>query len=127
MKLIFVILLNIPMFLLSAQDRYSAFDAIAKGNVNALASQFDDHIELCFNGKIQILEKVAASNALKGFLEQNQPKTCTSIHKGSSKSNESQYLIGQLTTTSGKFFRVYIYFEDIDGKSIIQELRIDKE
>ena len=127
MKLFLVILLNIPLFLLLAQDRYSAFDAIAKGDVNLLAGQFDDHVELCFNGKIQILEKVAASKALKGFLDQNQPKSCTSIHKGASKSNESQYLIGQLTTLTGKQFRVYIYFEEIGGKSIIQELRIDKE
>ena len=113
-------------YALSAQTapKQIAFDAIASGDVEALINYFDHHVELCFNDQIQVLDKQAASKAIRSFFEKNPPKSCAPIHGGVSKNNSSQYKIGSLTSTNGKNFRVFVYTEEEAGKKVIKELRI---
>ncbi len=126
MKLPATLILVFPL-LLHAQSKNVAFQAFGKGDVETLSSLFDQDIELCFNGKIEIVDRQGATKALRAFFEKNTPKGITPMHKGTSKDNDSQYNIGLLSTQSGQVYRVYIYAELVNGKSLIKEIRIDKE
>lgn len=126
MKLIAALILFFPL-LVQAQTKNIAFQAIAKGDVETLATLFDQNIELCFNGKIEIVDRQGAKRALKAFFEKNPPKSIAPMHKGSSRNNDSQYNIGLLSTQAGQNYRVYIYAEEMNGKNVIKEIRIDKE
>lgn len=102
--------------------------AISAGDVSTLEKYFDETVEIAILGDEDIFERARATDLLKTFFAKNQPKAFSQVHQGASKSNDSIYCIGNLTTSAG-LFRVYIYLhtEDDSGKYLIQELRFDKE
>jgi hypothetical protein len=57
---------------------------------------------------------------LKDFFQNNPVKDFMPLHNGQSKNGDKQYLIGELKTTNGKSYRVYIGFQ----KNKINELTI---
>ncbi|MEP7195178.1 MAG: DUF4783 domain-containing protein [Saprospiraceae bacterium] len=125
MKYISLLVFFVVSLSLSAQLKHQAFDALGKGDLNLLSSLFDSKVELCFDNKVQYLDKQATINAVQSFLSKNPPKSCTPLHQGAAKGNTSQYRIGNFQSTNGKNFRVFIYSADNGEKSLIQELKID--
>ncbi len=108
-----------------AQSRSQIFESIRASDMNKLSELFDKNIEYCFNDQIQFLDKTAAVKAVKAFLDVNVPKTITPIHKGASKSEDSNFSIAIMEAMNGRKFRIYVYAESESGKLLIQELRID--
>lgn len=115
------------MLITYGQTKHPAFDALGRGDLNALGLQLDERVEFCMNGKISYLDKADVVKALKSFLEANPPKSCTPLHKGASKGNESNYLIAQFSSTNGRNFRVFLYAEENSNGRQIQELKIDSQ
>ncbi len=109
-----------------SQTNNAVFDAIRKADMNLLNQLFDDKIEYCFDNQIEFVDKSVALKAFKAFLERNVPKSLTPMHKGSSKAEDSNFAIAILETTNGRKFRIYVYSENLTGKTLVQELRIDK-
>ncbi len=108
-----------------AQVKHPAFDALAKSDLVSLQEMLDERVEICFDNKVQYLDKQAAIHSLKKFLTENPPKSCNPVHNGAAKGNASQYVIGNLVSSNGKNYRVFIYSSDRSDKKIIQELKID--
>ncbi len=100
--------------------------AISSGDANALGQYFDQSVTVAILDQEDIYDKNGAINAVKQFFAKNQPKSFSQVHQGASKGADSQYVIGNLTTSSGTF-RAYIYVKSSGGKMLIQELRFDKE
>lgn len=100
--------------------------AISAGDVATLGKYLDETVEISLMGEEELYEKDKASEILKSFFSRNTPKVFSQAHQGSSKGNDSTYCIGNLATSTG-IFRVYIYMHASNGKSVIQELRFDKE
>jgi hypothetical protein len=63
---------------------------------------------------------------MRGFFNNNKPKSFSQVHKGTSRENSDQYCIGNLSASSGNY-RVYLYLK-VNGTNMqIQEIRLDKE
>jgi hypothetical protein len=100
--------------------------AMNTGDAEALGQYFDDSIELSVLDNEDIYNKAQAIQIVKDFFSQHQPKSFSQLHHGSSPASDSQYCIGNLVT-SDSTYRVYIYMKMSAGKTVIQEIRFDKE
>ncbi|MFN7115520.1 MAG: DUF4783 domain-containing protein [Saprospiraceae bacterium] len=100
--------------------------AISSGDANALGQYFDATVTVAIADQEDIYDKAGAINAVKQFFAKNQPKGFSQVHQGASKGADSQYVIGNLNTSGGTY-RAYIYVKTSGGKTLIQELRFDKE
>ncbi|NOT36450.1 MAG: DUF4783 domain-containing protein [Saprospiraceae bacterium] len=108
-------------------QKSSALDAIGKSDMTTLASLLDNRVEICFDNKVQYLDKAATVQAIQDFLSKNPPKSCTPSHNGAAKGNASQYTIGKFVSTNGKSFRIFVFTSEQGGKSVIKEVKIDIE
>ncbi|MFK7907874.1 MAG: DUF4783 domain-containing protein [Chitinophagales bacterium] len=88
------------------------------GDTAGLSAYFDSSIEMNILGD-DAFDKTTASTALKTFFGSNSPSGFTVKHEGTAP-NGSQYVIGNLTTSTGDY-RAYIV---VNGESI-QELTIE--
>lgn len=100
--------------------------ALGDGDATALGSYFDESVEVAILEQEDFYNKAQAIEKIRAFFQQHAPKSFNQIHKGSSQSSDSQYCIGDLVTNDAKF-RVYIYMKNVGGKTLIQELRFNKE
>ena len=83
-------------------------------------------VELTINDNEGVYSKQQAEIMLRNFFAQNQPKTITIQHKGSSGQG-AKYAIAIYESAQGKF-RVYIFMKDNgSGTALIHEMRIEKE
>ncbi|MEZ5042211.1 MAG: DUF4783 domain-containing protein [Saprospiraceae bacterium] len=100
--------------------------AMNTGDADALGAFFDNSIELSVLDQEDIYSKAQAIQMLKDFFAKHQPKSFSQLHHGSAPTNDSQYCIGNLVT-SDMTYRVYIYMKMSGEKTVIQEIRFDKE
>ena len=89
-----------------------------------IANHFDTSIELKIDENSNTYSKIQAEMVLKNFFDQIKPNQFTLIHKGAGNRGTT-YAIGNVETEKGKY-RFYIYFKDIPGNFIIQQLNIEK-
>jgi hypothetical protein len=100
-------------------------DALRQGNAEAIAVYLNHEIEFCIFDKEDIFDKKTATAQLNKFFQDYRVKAYKQVHVGTSKGKQSNYSIGNLITDKGNF-RVYIYFNLVNGKKHIQELRIEE-
>lgn len=101
-------------------------NAINAGDADALSKYFAPSVEISIQDKEQVYPKAKALEVVRGFFTSNKPKSFSQVHKGTSRENSDQYVIGNLSAANGNY-RVYIYFK-VGGSSLsIQEMRFDKE
>lgn len=130
-KMLFYLLFALPMVGVSANDAHqnAGIDAIktalASGDVAGLSKFFGESVEISILDKEQIYTKGQAIDAVRAFFGQNKPKGFEQMHAGTSKGNDDQYCIGNLTT-GGATYRVYLYLKMGSGQPTIQEIRFDK-
>ncbi|MGK0365724.1 MAG: hypothetical protein ACI85O_002792 [Saprospiraceae bacterium] len=129
MKNLLILLLAIPMFSFTTTGEETNIDAITKalssGDAETLGSFFDESVEVAILDVEDIYDKPEAIQKVKSFFSQNKPSAFSQVHQGSSKGNDSQYCIGNMTA-GGKTFRVYVYLGNTGNKTLIQEIRFDK-
>ncbi len=99
--------------------------ALKTGNAEALSKYFGEDVELALIDDEDIYEKEEARDKLAKFFSSNPPKSFNQVHKGTSKGEDSHYVIGDLVA-NGDTFRVYIYLEETEDSYVIQELRIEE-
>ena len=99
---------------------------IRNGDAKQLATYFGNSIDLSIVDKESVYSKSQAELIIKDFFSKNAPKSFSILHKGASPEG-TQYAIGNLVTVNGKTFRASFYFKTINGKSVLQELRIEIE
>lgn len=123
-KIVFLLFLSTQLFALDIFDDIA--NSIRSGDARQLAVFFGNTIDLQIIDQENVYSKAQAELIIKDFFIKNQPKTFTILHKGSSPEG-IQYVIGNLTTTKGKSFRTSFYLKTIEGKSVLQELRIENK
>lgn len=94
--------------------------AMKSGNASELASFFNSSIELNLMGKESIYSKSQSIVIMKDFFSKYPPTGFVIKFEGGKEN--SQYAIGNLTTTQGNF-RVNFLIKN----QLIHQLRIDKE
>jgi Domain of unknown function (DUF4783) len=99
--------------------------ALSEGDAATLSIYLDNTVDLTLLDKQTVVDKNAATTALRDFFAKNKPKAFNTEHQGSSKGAGSHYTIGSLSATSGNF-KVYLYYKSAGDKPVIQEIRIEK-
>lgn len=100
--------------------------AIGSGNVAQLMSYVDAELELSILDREDLYAKNTASGELTKFFRSFTPASFNQVHQGSSKADDAEYVIGNLSTNKGNF-RVYIYVAKRGNSVVLQELRFDRQ
>ena len=99
--------------------------AIRSGNPQNISKYFIATIDLKIIDKEDMYSKQQAEMILKDFFGKHPVKSFTVAHKSEAK-NGSQYVIGTLETTNGKF-RTYFLIKANGSQTLIQQFRIETE
>jgi hypothetical protein len=107
-----------------AQVPDKIYSALRTGNATELAQHFNNNVELVILDKEGIFSKNQAEFIIKDFFAKNKPVVYTKLHEGGK--DASHFVIGQLTTTTGKF-RISFFMKNINGTFAIHQFRIENE
>lgn len=98
--------------------------SIQSGNDAALASFFNENVELVVQTHDDVYSKSQAQQIVAEFFKSNKPKQFSIVHQGGKEG--ARYAIGSLTTSTGTF-RVYFLLKNKNNNSYIHQLRIEKQ
>ncbi len=99
--------------------------SIRSGNPKNISKYFIEHIDMKMIDKEDVYSKQQAEMILKDFFDKHIVKSYTVAHKSEAKSG-SQYVIGTLETSNGKF-RTYFLIKTSGDKTLVQQFRIENE
>jgi hypothetical protein len=97
-------------------------NAMKTGNVAAMATYFDNTVEITLPDKGNSYSKSQAELVLKDFFNNNPVKGFTVIHKGENAGY--QYCIGTLVTKNGNF-RTTIQMKQKKDVLVLQDIRFE--
>ena len=100
--------------------------ALGNGNAAILGQYFDNSVEIAIMDDEQSYGREKAIFVMKDFFARNTAQGFVQVHQGASRQSQSEYIIGNLSTSNG-IFRVYIYCRVAGANYFIQEIRIDRE
>ena len=109
----------------NTQNTANLESAFANGNASQISSYFSSEVEISINREHKKWDQQGGKTHLQSFFSQHRPTAFTNVHKGASGRDATGYLTGDLQTQSGKF-RVFVYFEEVNGARKIKEIRMDK-
>lgn len=96
---------------------------LKSGNAKMIASCFNDNVELVIMDKENVCSREQGEMILNDFFSKNKPIDYKLTHQGGT---DSVYGIGKLQT-AGANFRIYFVLKSFAGKSLIVQLRIEKD
>ncbi|MFY9161111.1 MAG: DUF4783 domain-containing protein, partial [Paludibacteraceae bacterium] len=96
-------------------DVVAAFNS---GYSDGIANHLNNNVELTIDQVDNVFNKQQTRTILSSFFKKNQPLKFTVMHKGDK--DRSQFMIGNLETTTGRF-RVSVLIKN----DLIQQLRIE--
>ncbi|NLO71367.1 MAG: DUF4783 domain-containing protein [Porphyromonadaceae bacterium] len=123
--ILFFSLLTIFSFSAAAQGsgiHPDIISSISQGNTAKLAPHLGNNVELVIDNKNDIYSKQQAIEIITDFFRKNTVIDFKILHSGAK--DLSSFAIGSLKTSTG-VYRVYILTRKMDGKSLIQQLRIE--
>ena len=121
-----ILSLIITINALYAKDVVSDIEtAIKTGSSSALSTYFADNISLKVLDKEDTYSKSQAELILKDFFAKHPIKSFALSHESITK-GDSQYALGILITTTGKY-RIYYLLKKTGNKQQIQQFRIETE
>lgn len=124
-----VSLIAFTFFTLSAfaqnEVEESAKTAIKTANAKTLATNFNDSVEISFDGQKQSYSKTQAEFVIKDFFKKYPVTDFEYVHQGSSKEG-LKYIIGKYKHAGGSF-RVYMLIKQFKGKYLIDTLDFSAE
>ena len=121
--LLFIISFATFAFTIDVMDDIAS--AIRSGNPKNISRYFIENIDLKVIEQESVYSKQQAEMILKDFFSKHPVKAFTIAHKSAPK-NGSQYVIGTLETTNGKF-RTYFLIKTTGTETLIQQFRIETE
>jgi hypothetical protein len=118
------------IFVLSVFFTLSSFDvtvdeilgAIKRGDAPKISRHFDNLVEITLNDKSNSYSRTQAEVVLKDFFSNHNVRSFTIIHRVNS--NNGEYCVGTLNTTSGEY-RTTILFKSKGDRKLVQELRFE--
>jgi hypothetical protein len=99
--------------------------AIRSGNASAISKYFAASVDLKVLDQENIYSKAQAELIIRDFFSRHTLKAFSIAHKSALK-NDSQFAIGSLETTSGKF-RINFVMKTVGATSTITQFRIEHE
>lgn len=127
--------MKIKLFILTVATSFFSFiigdivtdiaAVIKTANSKEISKFFADNVDLKILEHEDTYSKSQAELIIKDFFIKHPVKTFTLSHQSAAK-GDSQYAIGSLVTSSGKF-RVYYLLKKTGDKHLIQQFRIETE
>ena len=93
------------------------------GVAKIVASNFYENIELVVIDRELVCSQAQGEQILKDFFTHHKPSDFRITHQGG---DDSSYAIGKMQTANGNF-RVYFLLKSKGSRSLIVQLRIDKD
>lgn len=100
-------------------------DLLNKQDFPTIHNLLDEEIDLCVMDDTQINSRDEAISRMKNFLQKNPITSYDTLHKGKSDEFGSKYNVYKVITNDQKV-RAFVYFEIVDGKTLVKEIRFDK-
>ena len=128
MKLLYVLLLILPLSFIFAQSTDvidKTAELIRQGNVHELAGTFSSSVELSVLDKENVYPGAQAEAILTDFFNHNQPRSVKVIHRITSNANY-RFAVLMLTTSNG-VYRTSFSLKNVNGRFELNELRIETE
>ena len=129
MKLLYVLLLILPLSFIFAQSTTDVIDKTAElirqGNVHELAGTFSSSVELAVLGEENVYSNKQSEAILTIFFKHNQPISVKVIHRVTSNANY-RFAVLMLTTNNG-VYRTSFSLKNVNGRFELNELRIETE
>lgn len=107
-----------------AADLQSLVNNSLSQRVPSLGLHFADSVEVRLPNEDDFYSAAEARAVFQGFLSQGQNWRFNVVHQGRSSSGSSEYYIGNLDGSPGKF-RLYLYVETTSGPMRVTSLAID--
>jgi hypothetical protein len=98
-------------------------NGIRTGNVAAIVPYFDNIVPITINNSQSTYSRTQAEMVLKDFFSRNTPKELLVANSGTS--NNAKFVIGELTTTTGKY-NLYLLLKEKEHVFYVQEIRLNK-
>ena len=114
----------LSIYLCFAGSPESILTAIKMGDADKLSEFFDTNVDLKILEKENIYSKSQATILVKDFFKNYKPSSLNLSHEGGPEN--AHFAICNLIAGQGKF-RVYFLYKIINGKSLIQKFRIEKD
>lgn len=124
-----VLLLMTTMLLIVCASTYAqdvpagVIVAFKRGNSAELEKYLSDSVELIILNRTSTVNKATAEASLHAFFTESKVSDFSVNHQG--KRNESSFVIGTLSTSTGNY-RVNCFMKRIQNKHLIHQIRIDK-
>lgn len=124
-----VLLLMTTMLLIVCASGYAqdvpagVIVAFKRGNSAELEKYLSDSVELVILNRTSTVNKATAESSMHTFFMDNKVSDFNVNHQG--KRNESSFVIGTLSTSTGSY-RVNCFMKRIQNKNVIHQIRIDK-
>ena len=98
--------------------------ATQQGDANNLASHFNDKIELILPERSGVFSKEQAQFIMRDFFNDHKPTSFQVNHEG--VRDNSAYVIGRYVCSKDQF-RFYFLTKNVDNKTVIIQIRVDKQ
>ncbi|MHB9055322.1 MAG: DUF4783 domain-containing protein [Paludibacteraceae bacterium] len=92
------------------------------GDANKLLAHLNDNVELVIGKQNDVYSKQQAVGIISDFFRKNKVYGFQILHNGNKEA--ANFIIGTLRTATGNY-RLYLLTRKIDGKQLIQQLRIE--
>jgi len=100
--------------------------SIQSGNAQQLSKYFSSTVELSVLGKDAYVSKSQATSILADFFKENPPKSYI-VKQGGSNSENTKFVIGTYTSTTGNTFKIYYVVKKDKAIETIQKITIEKK
>lgn len=118
-----IVFFNILVFNSFGQIPSQIGTGMKTGNAKMVAACFNDNIELVILDKENVCSKEQGEMILNDFFSKNKPTDYKLTFQGGS---DSVYGIGKMQTAGGNY-RIYFMLKTFGNKSLIVQLRIEKD
>ncbi|MDQ3047589.1 MAG: DUF4783 domain-containing protein [Bacteroidota bacterium] len=122
---ILLLVLSISSFSFTVDVIDDIAGAVRSGNPKNISNFFIENIDLKVIEQEDVYSKQQAEMILKDFFGKHPVKSFTVAHKSQPKAG-SQYVIGSLDTSNGKF-RIYFLIKTTGTQTLIQQFKIETE
>jgi hypothetical protein len=117
-----IALFLITGILVSFTQKEDIVSALKNGNVEKMSKYFDNMVDVSVPGKSNTFSRSQAEMVIKDFFALNKVKNFEVQHSGNNPT--SNFIIGTLTTVSGKF-RTTVYMREKSDKQYLQGIEFE--
>lgn len=100
-------------------------EAVKQGDISKLSPFLNDKIEMVLPGEAGIFSKEQAHFILRNFFNDNKVTSFRILHHGTRQN--ATFAIGEYKCTNEQFRMYFLVKTTEDGKSLIHQIRIEKQ